>query len=90
MGQYGETVYLNISSFTGLPSRAGALCRDVRARAWPGGGGRARSSPLPLLPPEERECEELINTPRSISAAHVTSLATPSVVDGRFLIICGL
>ena len=44
MGQYGETVYLNISSFTGLPSRAGALC-DVRARAWPGGGERGPRPP---------------------------------------------
>ena len=36
MEQYGETVYLNISSFTGLPSRAGAapvLCVAAVGRA---------------------------------------------------------
>ena len=51
MGQYGETVYLNISSFTGLPSRAGGALHAC----MPCGEGKGEGR------------EELIDTPPSLS-----------------------
>ena len=51
MGQYGETVYLNISSFTGLPSRAGGALHAC----LPCGEGKGKGR------------EELIDTPHSLS-----------------------
>ena len=50
MGQYGETVYLNISSFTGLPSRAGGALHAC----MPCGEGKGEGR------------EELIDTPPSL------------------------